>query len=344
VVSASLDVDGNGAGSLFTDGILLARHMAGFSGAALTQGAIGNGAGRSTAEDVHAYLQAIDKVLDVNGHGQTQLFTDGILIARYLAGFSGTALTNNATGTGAARTDGTTIQEYLQVLLPTAAEASAVASITPSVTTSVEAEQQSVGTATTLVAGGSTMFENAVPFDRTLRSSLNEDMSVDEAGNFQRGDESSRTGADEWSGDDHSWAKVITPDAVPNITWAIVPTPADDSSEDDEVPLRTGLDLQSATAVVRQRASQERQTDARLERPDYRPRAHDHSNVSESAGTLKPVEPILAGKSVRRPPEHTVIDQIMSNPDWFSSVFDEDAQTHKHFHRRKAHSPVSAEP
>jgi hypothetical protein len=51
--------------------------------------------------------------LDVDGNGEVGALTDGLLLLRWMFGFSGTTLTAGATGTGCTRCDGTTIASYI---------------------------------------------------------------------------------------------------------------------------------------------------------------------------------------------------------------------------------------
>ncbi|MBI1375834.1 MAG: hypothetical protein GC159_24255, partial [Phycisphaera sp.] len=116
----TLDVDGNGAAQPLTDGILIIRYLAGFTGTVLTSGAIGGGATRTDPTEIHDYLDASASVLDVDGDGAVQPLTDGILIIRYLAGFTDTVLTGGALGGTATRTDPAAIIAYLDALQPPA--------------------------------------------------------------------------------------------------------------------------------------------------------------------------------------------------------------------------------
>jgi hypothetical protein len=56
-------------------------------------------------------------VLDVDGNGSVTALTDGLLILRFLFGFTGTTLTSGAIGAGCTRCDGATIAPYLATLL-----------------------------------------------------------------------------------------------------------------------------------------------------------------------------------------------------------------------------------
>jgi hypothetical protein len=51
--------------------------------------------------------------LDVDGNGKAELGKDGVLILRYLFGFRGTTLTNNAVGTACTRCDAAAIEPYI---------------------------------------------------------------------------------------------------------------------------------------------------------------------------------------------------------------------------------------
>ncbi|MFM6411671.1 MAG: Ig-like domain-containing protein, partial [Planktothrix sp.] len=135
----SLDADGNSSAQGATDGILIARHLFGFTGNTLTTGAIGTGATRTTATDIQNYLQnGQATMLDVDGNGSAQGATDGILIARYLFGFTGNTLTTGAIGTGATRTTATEIQQFLSTYLPTT-PASSKSVVTNSATQNITA-------------------------------------------------------------------------------------------------------------------------------------------------------------------------------------------------------------
>jgi hypothetical protein len=117
----NLDADGNGIAQGSTDGILIARYLFGFHGDALISGAVAPNATRTTATDIENYLfngfpdsnLPYNEMLDVDGNGIAQGSTDGILIARYLFGFSGDALINGAIGANATRNTAIAIDSFL---------------------------------------------------------------------------------------------------------------------------------------------------------------------------------------------------------------------------------------
>lgn len=119
--NVSSDLDGDGTANATTDGILAIRHMFGFTGDALIANAIGAGATNDTAAEVTAVLTASSDMLDVDGDGTINATTDGILFIRYLFGFTGNGLIDNAIGAGAVRTTGSEVQAFLDSYQPSAA-------------------------------------------------------------------------------------------------------------------------------------------------------------------------------------------------------------------------------
>ncbi len=60
----------------------------------------------------------IDLSIDVDGDGNIDPLTDGLLIIRYLFGFSGDSLISGAVGTNATRTTSTEIEDYIKARVP----------------------------------------------------------------------------------------------------------------------------------------------------------------------------------------------------------------------------------
>jgi hypothetical protein len=114
----SFDVDENLEAQPLTDGLLVIRHLFGFTGDALTSGATAGGAGRGSAEEIGRYLTEANSELDIDGDGETKPLTDGLLLIRYLFGFSGDALVSGAIGTDATRDDAEAVEVYLRARLP----------------------------------------------------------------------------------------------------------------------------------------------------------------------------------------------------------------------------------
>ena len=114
----SFDIDRNGEAKALTDGLLVIRHLFGFTGDALADGAISSDATRDRAEDISALLADADSELDIDGNGESKALSDGLLLIRYLFGFSGDALTVGAIGEGATRDTSEAIEAYISERVP----------------------------------------------------------------------------------------------------------------------------------------------------------------------------------------------------------------------------------
>lgn len=116
----SLDVDASGTPTQYdaaSDGVMLARYLFGYAGAAITQSAhVTTMTGRNEA-DTRAYIELIRPVLDIDGDGKFDALTDGLLIVRYMLGLRSQALTDNAVGSSPSRT-GSQIEALLGQLMP----------------------------------------------------------------------------------------------------------------------------------------------------------------------------------------------------------------------------------
>jgi hypothetical protein len=69
------------------------------------------------SSDIFAQRLAFQKALDIDGDGITASLTDGVLVMRFLFGFTGTALTGGAVNaSGCTRCDAAAIEAYLETL------------------------------------------------------------------------------------------------------------------------------------------------------------------------------------------------------------------------------------
>lgn len=112
----TLDIDGNSQIEPVTDGLLVLRRQFGFTGAVLIASAVGQGCTRCTANEIESYIASLGSTLDIDGNLALAPLSDGLLILRYLFGFTGPELTDSAVGQGCARCDASTILPYLQTL------------------------------------------------------------------------------------------------------------------------------------------------------------------------------------------------------------------------------------
>jgi hypothetical protein len=119
LVSPVLDVDGDGALTPLTDGLLLLRSSFGFSGATLTTGALGGTCTRCTPAAIASYIASISGLLDIDNDedGAVEPLTDGLLILRYLFGFRGPALVGGAVSADCNRCTATAIEMHFLALI-----------------------------------------------------------------------------------------------------------------------------------------------------------------------------------------------------------------------------------
>ncbi len=118
---ATLNVDKSTPTNIYnaaTDGLLVARYLAGFTGNALIADTLSVDATLIDPAAVKARLDSIRPALDIDGDGQYRFGTDGVLILRYLLGLRGGALVAGAVAGGAARSSAPDIEAYLQLLVP----------------------------------------------------------------------------------------------------------------------------------------------------------------------------------------------------------------------------------
>ena len=112
----NLDIDGDGTPMPLTDGIIILRYLAGFTGTSLISGAINEAGNRTSASEIEAWLDTHRSDLDVDNDGNATPLTDGILILRFLAGFSGQALVDSAVNPNGERITAAEISNHLDSL------------------------------------------------------------------------------------------------------------------------------------------------------------------------------------------------------------------------------------
>ena len=114
----SFDVDQSSEAEPLTDGLLVIRHLFGFSDNALTSGAVDLAGERGSAALIKEYLTGADTELDIDGDGTSQPLTDGLLLIRYLFGFKGDSLISGAIEDGAERDSAEAVEAYIEERMP----------------------------------------------------------------------------------------------------------------------------------------------------------------------------------------------------------------------------------
>ena len=115
---ASVDIDGSGSYDALTDGLLLMRYLSGLSGNPLTNGATGAGATRTTPAQAWQFMENMRPLLDVDGDGQVEALTDGLMLIRYLFGLRDASLIDGAIGSNPTRATAPAIGAHIKSLMP----------------------------------------------------------------------------------------------------------------------------------------------------------------------------------------------------------------------------------
>jgi len=118
IPSGSLDIDGNENYDALTDGLLLLRGMFGLDGSALVTGTIASDAAYTESVDIESRIEALGELADIDGNGQIDALTDGLLTLRYLFGLQGDTLINGVVADDATRTTSEGIEAHLESLMP----------------------------------------------------------------------------------------------------------------------------------------------------------------------------------------------------------------------------------
>lgn len=113
----SWDFDGNGATDALTDGLLLMRYAFGLTGEALTNNAIAADAVNSPQQIQNSFGLA-SNIADIDGNGELDALTDGLLLLRYLFDLRGDALVDSAIAVDASRIDKTNVEAYIDSRMP----------------------------------------------------------------------------------------------------------------------------------------------------------------------------------------------------------------------------------
>ena len=111
---ALLDIDNDGTVDALTDGLLILRYMFDIEGDVLVNNVVSIDAKRTNALTIAQYMDDNRAQFDVDGNGQVDALTDGILILRYMFTFRGnTLISNGVVGASATRTTASEIENYL---------------------------------------------------------------------------------------------------------------------------------------------------------------------------------------------------------------------------------------
>jgi hypothetical protein len=110
------DFDANGYADALTDGIILIRYAFGLRGDILFSGAV-SGDSSISNEKILNKLNSSHDYMDIDEDGSIGALSDGLMLLRYLFGFTGNDVTDNVVGVNAVRSQNE-IFEHLQRHMP----------------------------------------------------------------------------------------------------------------------------------------------------------------------------------------------------------------------------------
>mgnify|MGYP003314448416 CR=1 FL=1 len=113
-----LDIDGNTRYDALTDGLLMLRHMFGLTDDALITGTVATDAQYKTAFEIQERISLLGDLADVDGNGEIDALTDGLIVLRYLFGLRGESLIAGVVAGNATRTSHEAIEAHLASLTP----------------------------------------------------------------------------------------------------------------------------------------------------------------------------------------------------------------------------------
>ncbi len=111
----NLNMDGNASIDALTDGILLMRYLFGSRGGSLTMDAVATDCTRCSATELEPILEqyATASTSDIDGNGEVDALTDGLLMIRYLSGIRGDALIEGSVANNCTRCNAIEIETYI---------------------------------------------------------------------------------------------------------------------------------------------------------------------------------------------------------------------------------------
>ncbi len=120
VITATYDFDGNGDYDALTDGLLLVRYAFGLHGDRLVNDDVIASDSPLTHQQVEAKVVEGQQISDIDGNGNVDALSDGLLLLRHLFGFSGENLIRGVVHPDGTRQTHEEITSYMNGFMPTA--------------------------------------------------------------------------------------------------------------------------------------------------------------------------------------------------------------------------------
>jgi len=131
--SLNWDVDKDGTTDALTDGLLILRYTFGLTGDTLVASAVSATSTLTNAE-VESEITAVMSIADIDGDGEIDALTDGLIILRYLFGLTGDPLIIGSISSSATRSSAAEISQYLLRYMPSTIEDSSTVIVSGRVT------------------------------------------------------------------------------------------------------------------------------------------------------------------------------------------------------------------
>ena len=117
VLPATWDFDGNGQADALTDGLILLRHAFGVRGASLTDSVMATDS-TMTSNEVQVAVEKALVIADVDGDGNVDALTDGLIVLRYMFGLTGDTLMDGVVSANATRASAESVQQHIELYMP----------------------------------------------------------------------------------------------------------------------------------------------------------------------------------------------------------------------------------
>jgi hypothetical protein len=114
---ATWDFDGNGQADALTDGLILLRHAFGVRGASLTDSVMATDS-TMTSDEVQVAVEKALVIADVDGDGNVDALTDGLIVLRYMFGLTGETLMDGVVSANATRASAESVQQHIELYMP----------------------------------------------------------------------------------------------------------------------------------------------------------------------------------------------------------------------------------
>lgn len=117
IILNTWDIDANGEADALSDGLLLLRYAFGVRGAPLTNDVVALDASL-TVQQIQNNIEQIETYADIDGNGEFDALSDGLLLLRYLFGIRGESLVKDVVSNTASRSSPLEVAQFITSYMP----------------------------------------------------------------------------------------------------------------------------------------------------------------------------------------------------------------------------------